>query len=174
MTIDPETGETSTTTTRVDDVTGEVHQTTVTRRPGAPGPLTWGLGVLAVVAIVALVYMFVSSNNRSAADQARLDAQNAATAMSAAAAPAGQITPSPYPDPALQAQVSAAQTQAAVAEAQTQAATAAAAQASNDRSAAASEHAAAAADRAAAERARSDAAAQSQTPPPVNGETPQV
>lgn len=166
MSLDPETGEIRTTTTRVDDVTGEVYQTTVSRRAAGPGPLTWGLGVLGVVAIVALVYMFVSSNNRTADAQARLDAQNTALAISAAA----PITP--YPDPAVQAQVAAAQTQAVMAQAQTQAAAQAtanaAAQASDDRSAAAAERAAAAADRAAAERARQ------QTPPmSANDQTPQ-
>ena len=164
MTIDPDTGETRTTTTRVDDVTGELYQTTVTRRPGGVGALGVGLGVLAVVAIVALVYMFMSSSNRASEAQARLDAQNAALAT--AALPSA----TPYPDPNLQAQVAAAQTQAAVAQVQ---AGAAADQAAQDRSAAAAERAAAAADRAAAERAREAAQAQPQPMQPSGDQTPQ-
>jgi type IV secretory pathway VirB10-like protein len=171
MTFDPESGDIrTTTTTQVDNVTGEVQRTTVIQRGGMPGPLTISLIALAFVAVIAVVYMLVHSGNRAAQAQAQLDAQNAALASSVAAQPA-----SPYPDPALQAQTTTAQTAAELAQEQAQAAQAAAAQASDEHAAAASDRTAAAADRAAAERAREDAATlpSSAPPPSSDGETPQ-
>jgi uncharacterized membrane protein len=94
-------GDVRTTTTRVDPVTGasETHVTTEPRRGG--GQTVWiVLGLVAVIAIVALVYLFNqnSSNQMTAQDQATVNQQlgaanaNAANASQAASNAANAAT----------------------------------------------------------------------------------
>jgi hypothetical protein len=88
-------GEVRTTTTNVDPATGasETYTTTEPRR-GGDGRTVWIiLGLVAVVAIVALVYLFSQSNtnaNQAALDQANINAATASQAATDAAANATQ------------------------------------------------------------------------------------
>src|SRR4051812_29554887 len=73
---------TTTTTTAYDPVTDrEVRSASVTRRADNSGPLVWVIGIIAILAIVALVYFFMQANKRDqlASDQAALAAQSATT-----------------------------------------------------------------------------------------------